>query len=194
MALESFNVYHSYLDALAELSDAECGRLFKACLAYSKFGEAPKLGGNERFVFPIMRGQIDRDKAAYEEKCAQQSKNASKRWNKNNANEYGGMPSHADDAKDKDNGKDKDKDKDKDKESRAAARFAPPTLEDVAAYCRERGNAVDPQRFIDYYTANGWVVGKNRMEDWRAAVRTWEGRDRKGSSKAEQIFAEVNGF
>lgn len=52
--------------------------------------------------------------------------------------------------------------------------FKPPTLEEVRAYCQERKNDVDPERFIDYYTANGWHVGKNKMKDWRAAVRTWE--------------------
>lgn len=54
------------------------------------------------------------------------------------------------------------------------ARFAPPALEEVAGYCKERRNAVDAQRFVDYYTANGWKVGKNPMKDWRAAVRNWE--------------------
>ena len=53
-------------------------------------------------------------------------------------------------------------------------RFAPPSVEDVKAYCRERANAVDPQRFVDYYASNGWRVGKNAMKDWKAAVRTWE--------------------
>jgi DNA replication protein DnaD len=53
-------------------------------------------------------------------------------------------------------------------------RFSPPTLEDVRAYCQERHNDVDAQRFIDYYTSNGWQVGKNKMRDWKAAVRTWE--------------------
>ena len=52
-----------------------------------------------------------------------------------------------------------------------------PTLEEVKAYCSERGNKVDPERFIDYYTANGWRVGKNPMKDWKAAVRTWERSD-----------------
>lgn len=55
--------------------------------------------------------------------------------------------------------------------------FTPPTLEDVTAYCRERGNSVDPKRWIDHYTSNGWKVGKNPMKDWRAAVRTWEGNN-----------------
>lgn len=53
-------------------------------------------------------------------------------------------------------------------------RFTAPTKEDVMAYCNERNNRVDPERFIDYYTANGWKVGKNPMKDWKAAVRTWE--------------------
>ena len=52
-----------------------------------------------------------------------------------------------------------------------------PTLEEVKAYCKERGNRVDPERWLDYYTANGWKVGKNPMKDWKAAVRTWERQD-----------------
>jgi hypothetical protein len=60
---------------------------------------------------------------------------------------------------------------------RNSSRFAPPTLEDVEAYCRERNNRVDAQRFFDYYTSNGWKVGKNPMKDWKAAVRTWERSD-----------------
>lgn len=60
----------------------------------------------------------------------------------------------------------------------ASARFQIPTLEEVTAYCRERGNAIDPQQFIDHYTANGWRVGGNPMKDWRACVRTWEARRR----------------
>ena len=58
-----------------------------------------------------------------------------------------------------------------------ATRFTPPTVEEVAAYCLERKNHVDPQRFVDFYAAKGWMVGKNRMKDWKAAVRTWEQRD-----------------
>lgn len=57
---------------------------------------------------------------------------------------------------------------------RAHARFTPPTVEEVQAYCRERKNSVDAQKFVDHYSANGWLVGRNKMRDWRAAVRTWE--------------------
>ena len=53
-------------------------------------------------------------------------------------------------------------------------RFVPPSVEEVRAYCLERGNHIDPQHFIDYYQSNGWKVGKNPMKDWRASVRNWE--------------------
>jgi len=52
--------------------------------------------------------------------------------------------------------------------------FKKPSVEEVRAYCVERENQVDPQRFMDYYESNGWKVGKNPMKDWKAAVRTWE--------------------
>lgn len=53
-------------------------------------------------------------------------------------------------------------------------RFQPPTIDEVAAYCRERQNSVDPQQWYDHYSSNGWKVGRNPMKDWKAAVRTWE--------------------
>lgn len=58
-------------------------------------------------------------------------------------------------------------------------RFTPPTAEEVEAYCKERGNSVDPQRFVDFYASKGWRVGNQPMKDWRAAVRTWEQREPK---------------
>ena len=74
---------------------------------------------------------------------------------------------------------DKDKEKEIDNiyiepEKKKAKRFTPPSKEEVQAYCLERKNNVDAERFIDYYTSNGWYVGKNKMKDWKAAVRTWE--------------------
>ena len=63
-------------------------------------------------------------------------------------------------------------------------RFTPPTLDEVSDYCYERGSSVDPQRFVDYYTSNGWMVGKNKMKDWKAAVRTWEQKEGQSKPKA----------
>lgn len=64
--------------------------------------------------------------------------------------------------------------------SKKGTGFVIPSVEEVAAYCRERGNNVDAQRFVDFYTSKGWQIGKEPMRDWRACVRTWErnGRDR----------------
>ena len=53
-------------------------------------------------------------------------------------------------------------------------KFTPPSIEEVRGYCLERGNNVDPEKFLDFYESKGWMVGKNKMKDWRAAVRTWE--------------------
>ena len=53
-------------------------------------------------------------------------------------------------------------------------RFVPPTVEQVREYCDARGNRIDPAAFVDHYTANGWMRGKNKLKDWKAAVRTWE--------------------
>ena len=67
--------------------------------------------------------------------------------------------------------------------------FSPPTLEDVQKYCLERKNNVDPQSFIDYYASVNWKVGKNKkdMEDWKAAVRTWENKRKKETNKPKVI-------
>lgn len=52
--------------------------------------------------------------------------------------------------------------------------FMRPTLEEVSEYCKERNNNVDPETFINFYESKGWYVGKTKMKDWKAAVRTWE--------------------
>ena len=63
------------------------------------------------------------------------------------------------------------------KDNITAIRFTQPTVEQVRAYCTERNNNVDAERFIDYYESNGWKVGRNKMKDWKAAVRSWERND-----------------
>ena len=55
--------------------------------------------------------------------------------------------------------------------------FISPTVEDVKKYCEERGNNINAENFVNYYTANGWKVGRNQMKDWKAAIRTWEQRE-----------------
>jgi len=83
----------------------------------------------------------------------------------------------------------KDKDKDivivKEKAKAKAKRFAKPTIDDVKDYCVERNNFVDAEKFFDYYSSNGWKVGKNPMKDWKASVRTWEKNSTSEQSKGK---------
>ena len=65
-------------------------------------------------------------------------------------------------------------------------RFTPPTVEEVSSYCLERKNGIDAQSFIDYYAARNWYLGKTKMTDWKAAVRTWE--NRRKADKPQQGF------
>ena len=68
-------------------------------------------------------------------------------------------------------------------------RFVKPTIEEVEAYCRERNNNVDAQRWYDFYESKGWKVGKNPMKDWKASIRTWE---RNGNNDKHKGQGESN--
>ena len=66
-------------------------------------------------------------------------------------------------------------------------RFLPPSVDDVRAYCQERKNNISPERFVDFYSSKGWMVGKNPMKDWKACIRTWEQREK-------NVSGPENGF
>ena len=70
-------------------------------------------------------------------------------------------------------------------------RFYPPTLEELKKYIADNKYNVDPERFIDYYTANGWTVGKNRMKDWKAVVRNWDRSQKSGGRMRQELTAET---
>lgn len=65
-------------------------------------------------------------------------------------------------------------------------RFVPPSLQEIQDYCLERKNQISPQGFFDFYESKGWMIGKNRMKDWKAAVRTWEQKDY-GTAKGNKL-------
>lgn len=80
-----------------------------------------------------------------------------------------------------------------DRES-AREKFKKPTLQEVAEYCQERGNNIDPEEFIEHYESNGWKVGKTPMKNWKSAIVTWEKKrekdapKKKGSSRKESVL------
>ncbi len=176
-------LYLSYLQSLSPFTDEECGRIIRAMLNYAETGEAPQFEGNERFIWPSLQAQIDRDMEAYRAKCSKNRANGSKggRPPKNPTV----IPETERFLEKPKKPKEKEKEKEKENESIEAdkpptrPRFLPPKVEEVRAYCHEQGyTLVDPKRFIDYYQSNGWKVGKNPMKDWKAAVRGWNSRDK----------------
>ena len=187
--MKYLKVFADFEDAIEPINDAEAGRLFRAMLRYARTGETPKFSGNERYVWPTAKLNIDRE-AAF---CEKQRRNAKK------PNEAKPSQTEPNEAKPSQTSQ---KDKDKDKEYKetlpngsakktGGAVFTPPTVDEVRAYCLERKNSVDPAAFVDFYTSKGWLIGKNRMKDWRAAVRTWERErteTRKRSRQRSQTF------
>lgn len=196
-----FVVYFDLAESLEAFDDAEVGRIFRAMLAYAERGEVLPLPAKEAIAFGFIKKQIERDSEQYDETCAKRKAAAEARWKTDekkqkmqvhtkNANAYKSMQKMQMDANDADIDTDTEKDTEKDTDTEresilppkpptggtAQKRFSPPTVEMVAEYCQERRNGVDAQRFVDYYSSNGWKVGgRGAMKDWKAAVRTWEG-------------------
>lgn len=170
-------LFTDYLDAIEPLGDAERGRLFTALLQYARTGEAPQLNGNERFLFPMMRAQIDRDEMAMAETSRVKSE-AGKKGAQAKASRAK-QNKHVPDLISK-SGKEEDEEKENippltpPPGARERKRFVPPTVEKVREYCAERKNGIDAEAFVSFYASKGWVVGKSPMKDWQAAVRTWE--------------------
>ena len=170
MARKFLCVYYDQEEAWTQLGDGEAGRLLKALIAYAKRGEEPTLTGAERSAWAFLKVQVDANNDSYDakvSKCREAGKaSAAKRQQvSTDVNERQRTSTN------KNNNNNKNKNNN---DIGSRERFAPPTLDEVQAYCEERGNNVDPERFIDYYTSNGWRVGKNPMRDWKAAVRSWE--------------------
>ena len=81
-----------------------------------------------------------------------------------------------------------------DKDSKGESkRFTPPSLDEVSAYINEKGYNIDPEAFIDFYASKGWMVGKNKMKDWKAAVGTWARRDRDDKPKPQPKPPQTGG-
>jgi hypothetical protein len=77
------------------------------------------------------------------------------------------------------------------KKERTDRRFAPPALDEVKAYCLERKNSVDPSKWLSFYEANGWKVGRNPMKDWKASIRYWEGQN--NGTSGQQVVRRTTG-
>ena len=187
---KSFVMYESWGAAIEKMNNEQAGELIKAIYAYQKDPDAVPEDPALAFVFELIKQQLDADSQRYKESCAARSEAGKKGGRpKANASDKKQMVSteskkskcFSEKAKkaDNDNEYDNDLKKENTIDGVKEKRFAPPTLENVSEYCREMGYTnVDAERFIDFYTSNGWMVGKNRMKDWKAAVRNWDRREK----------------
>lgn len=178
---------YDYLEEMEALNDAEFGRLTRALLAYSMTGEQIALCGNERFYAKRVMSQEDRFKASYEEVSVVRSEagkaGAAARWQNGKRIFANGKNSKAISANGKNGYTETKTDTNTDtlpsndgKSDTRAARFTPPSADDVFAYVKAQGYHVNAERFVAFYEQKGWMVGKNHMKDWKAAVRSWETR------------------
>lgn len=186
MNRNQFTFYRSFYDAVKVLPKKDQTAVILAICAYALDNEEPKLTGTAAAIFTLVRPMLDssRKKAESGKRGGETKQSESK--------------AEAKPKQEKEQGKEQEKEQDKEQvligESQKK-RFSPPTFEDVKAYCLERNKGVDPERWYNHYTANGWMVGKNKMKDWKAAVRTWEPKDEpKGcgvSGKHERVGEHV---
>lgn len=83
----------------------------------------------------------------------------------------------------------------KESEKPIGKKFTPPTVEEVREYCEQRENGVDAESFVNFYESKGWMIGKNKMKDWKAAVRTWErSRNRNSGDRISNRVSEVDNW
>lgn len=159
-------LYEETIKMLHTVPEEQAGRIIKGIASFYVTGEIPTLTEPlEQAVVNSLVDVIEKDAEKYAETCEKNKQNAEIRWNKENQR----LP------KKKTNGSQDKKPK-----------FTPPTLEDVNAYCLESGHRIDAERFIDYYESNGWMVGRNKMKDWKAAVRNWSKREDEKPKKEER--------
>ena len=170
MTKKSFILHKDSLGILDQLSNEQAGLLFKAIKKYHN-GDDLELDDVTSLIFYPFKAQFDRDIAEYEKTVNRNKVNGSKGGRPKNPKEpkepsgLNGLskePKKADSDKDKDSGKDNKK---------TIKRFVHPNEKQINDYARE-GN-LNLTGFFDYYTGNGWKVGRNAMKDWQATARNW---------------------
>lgn len=180
--MTGFVFQDKYLNRLAKLTDQEVGRLVRALAIYHARGEEQELKGRECGYYDFIKADIDEIEQRYTARCETNRNNRQR--TSTNVNEREQSETNAPNININKNIKDTLLKESTEKRKR----FTPPTVEEVDAYCKERGNKINPQTFVDFYEAKGWKVGNNPMKDWKACVRTWEQRDGQQSQQKPRVL------
>lgn len=166
---DSIVFYRSFYEAIKEIPLEEQGVVYNAIYGYALDGIEPELTGIAKAIFLLVKPQIDANNSRYENGKKggkpKANQNETKTEPKTNQTETETEPNVNVNVNVNENDL---------KENTKRKVFTKPTVEEVKAYCVERKNNVNPDKFIDFYESKGWLIGKNPMKDWRACVRTWE--------------------
>lgn len=157
---KGFNFYKSYWDVANELCDEDRLKFYDAILKRQFTGEETELKGMVKFAYLSQKHSIDRQIDGY----LSQKKKSHPTEDPWQGGVQGGTKGPWQQEKEKEEVKEKVK----------RNIFKHPTIEEVQNYCLERNNNVDAKRWYDFYVSKGWLVGKSKMRDWKASVRTWE--------------------
>ena len=186
MAADKFTFFISFYMSLKELSPEDFKLVITAMCEKVFFDRDTELDGHVKALYTLIEPILLKTVKTSKERSEQGKKGGAPKGNTNarkQANSSKIKQNQTDKEKEKDKDKEMEKDKDigEDKDSEHSTstnnkRFIPPTLEEVQQYCYERGNNINAENFIDYYSSVGWKVGNRAMKDWKAAVRTWEHR------------------
>ena len=196
--MTGFIFYRSFMQALDGIPDADRLALYDAVVHYALLDEEPSFEQGYCFsIFSLIRPQLDANRQRYDAGKASGAKrkaSAKKATAERDANDTGTEAERdANDTGTKKKIKKEKENKNKNEiEKEKIKRFTPPTSEEVNAYCLESGYRIDAERFIDYYESNGWMVGRHKMKDWKAAVRNWSMRDDEKPKKEEYIDPNAN--
>lgn len=184
---DGFILHEKTMEQLALLTDEEAGQLLKAMAAHYKGEDHPEVDRTVELVLINAEDRMDADEEFYESRRESGRKGASKRWQtdgKAMANDSKAIANAwQDDGKPMPSVSDSvsvsDTDSKKEKEKKRVVRSAPPTLEEVAEYCKERANSIDPEAFIAYYESQNWKKANGQpVYDWKGCIRTWEKREK----------------
>lgn len=173
MTRDSMVFYRSFFEAVEDLPPEDFKQAVTAIMRYALDGTADDVKGVAKSILIMARPQIDKNNKRYE--------NGTSGGRKPNDNQtITKAEPKCISPKPNVNVNDNVNDiKENTLKSVKEKRFAPPTPENVREYCREMGYThVDADRFVDFYSAKGWMVGKSKMKDWKAAVRNWERQDK----------------
>jgi hypothetical protein len=178
---KSFLLYCDIIHTVEQLTDEQAGNLFKHILRYVNDQDPQSDSVITKIAFEPIRQALKRDLEKYESIRKRNSDNARMRWD---ATASSGIPN---DTKNADSDIVIDSGIDKDIKKQRVV-FIKPTLSELKTYMLEIGMADVSEKWFDYYESNGWLVGKNKMKNWRAAVRTWKNNNLSNNVTTPQVI------